>query len=324
MSNKIMQTYEDLARALGFRFDPEGGALYGKCGIYDVLIYPQNSSYPYMLSVAVSAQRPAGPLAKEDCKNFKRENKPVASLTQNGTTIIMNLKNCPKLPKLQDNLTNALNALVSLLHTEGFQNCCQSCGANNTIPCFVSGGYMHLCPDCYAKVQHNSTLAYSQKQGKRESAIAGTVGALLGSLLGVLSIIIFSQLGYVSVFSGIIMAICTLKGYEMLGGKLTKKGIIICVLMMLVMTYFGDRLDWAIVIARELEVELTLAYQVLPDLLANEIIDMGTYAGNLVLQYLFVLIGAVPTIINTTKNSKVKDRIYRLGDVDVSSDYNTL
>lgn len=42
------------------------------------------------------------------------------------------------------------------------------------------------------------------------------MGALLGSLVGVVSIIIFSQLGYVAALSGVIMAVCTLKGYEML------------------------------------------------------------------------------------------------------------
>lgn len=320
MSNKIMQNYEELARTLGLRLDTDGGALYGKRGVYDVLIYAQNANYPYMLSVSVSVQRTAGPLSKEACKAFKRENKPVASLTQKGTNVTMNLKNYPKLPTLQDNVSNALNALITFLHTEGFQNCCQSCGSENTSACYVSGGYMHLCPDCYVKMQHNNTLAASAKQNKSENVIAGTVGALLGSLVGVVSIIIFSQLGYVAILSGIIMAICTLKGYELLGGKLTKKGIIVSVIVMIVMTYVGDRLDWAIVIASALDVPFTLAYQILPDLLYEEVIEMATYVGNLVLQYLFVLLGAVPTIINSLRNNKVKNCIYRLGESETISD----
>ena len=47
------------------------------------------------------------------------------------------------------------------------------------------------------------------------------------------------------------MAVCTLKGYEIGSGKLSKRGIVISVILMLVMTYVGDRLDWAIMIARE-------------------------------------------------------------------------
>ena len=57
--------------------------------------------------------------------------------------------------------------------------------------------------------------------------MGGVVGALIGSLLGAASIILLSQLGYVAAISGVIMAVCALKGYELLGGKLTKKGVII-------------------------------------------------------------------------------------------------
>ena len=57
------------------------------------------------------------------------------------------------------------------------------------------------------------------------------------------------QLGYVAAISGAIMAVCALKGYELLGGKLTKKGVIISVVIMIVMTYVGDRVDWAITVS---------------------------------------------------------------------------
>ena len=55
----------------------------------------------------------------------------------------------------------------------------------------------------------------------------GIVGALIGSLIGAVVIVIVGQLGYVAAVSGLVMAICTLKGYEMLGKKLGTPGIII-------------------------------------------------------------------------------------------------
>lgn len=74
--------------------------------------------------------------------------------------------------------------------------------------------------------------------------------------------------------SGVIMAVCALKGYELLGGKLTKKGVIISGVIMIVMTYVGDRVDWAIMIARELETDVFYGYRLLPLLLSEEVIDM--------------------------------------------------
>ncbi len=314
MNNKVRQNYEELAQALALRFDAEGGALYGKRSTYDVIIYPQNASYPYMLTVAVSVQRPTGALTKERCKQFKHDNKPVSALTQSGLVITMSLKNYGNQNTLRENLHNSLNALVSLLHAEGFQNCCQNCGRENPSTCYVSGSYMHLCPTCFGNIQHSTSMAHSQKQAKKENVLAGIVGALLGSLLGVASIIILGQLGYVAALSGMILAICTLKGYEMLGGKLSTKGIVISVILMIVMTAVGDRLDWAILLAREAGIDFMIAFRIIPDLLHDGIIETSNYVGNLVLQYLFVLLGAVPTIINALRSRKIQGQIYRLGD----------
>lgn len=101
------------------------------------------------------------------------------------------------------------------------------------------------------------------------------------------------------------MAVCALKGYELLGGKLTKKGIIISVVIMIIMTYVGDRLDWGIMIARELEVDVFYGYRLVPLLLSEEIIDATSYVGNLVLVYAFLLLGAIPTIRNAMRRDKV-------------------
>ena len=110
----------------------------------------------------------------------------------------------------------------------------------------------------------------------------------------------------VAALSGVVMAVCTLKGYEIGSGKLSKRGIVISVILMLVMTYVGDRLDWAIMIARELEVDIATGYRYFPLLLSEDIIDFGSYAANLVLVYAFLLLGAIPTIRNANKGKKVQ------------------
>lgn len=46
--------------------------------------------------------------------------------------------------------------------------------------------------------------------------------------------------------------------------SLTKKGVIISGVIMIVMTYVGDRVDWAIMIARELETDVFYGYRLLP------------------------------------------------------------
>ena len=99
--------------------------------------------------------------------------------------------------------------------------------------------------------------------------MSGTVGALLGSLLGVVCIIILRQLGYVAAISGVLMAVCPLKGYELLGGKLSNKGIGIACVIMLVMTFVGDRLDWAIVVSRSLGTDFFTSFRAISYLMAE-------------------------------------------------------
>ena len=112
-------------------------------------------------------------------------------------------------------LMPALSAAAAYLSAGGWQACCQACG--------------ETCNNSF-KEQH--TLTRRENEQKSENVIGGIVGALLGSLLGALAIIVISRLGYVAAISGVIMGVCTLKGYEMLGGKFSKKGVLIsCIIM---------------------------------------------------------------------------------------------
>ena len=313
MKKKVKQNYEKLAQRTGLRLDETGGALYGKREEYSVLVYPANPSYPYILTVTISAVRDSGPLTGEETKQFKKDNAPVTGLGQNGYVITMSLKGAKDQNVVQENLVNGLNALTVFLRLHGYRSGCQTCGRNVRIaPRYVSGSYALMCQDCYAQLQQNRTLVQAQKKQKSENVIGGIVGALLGTRVGVACIILLSQLGYVAAFSGIVMAVCTLKGYELLGGRLSKKGIFLSIVLMLIMAFVGDRVDWAIVVARELETDFVTAFQIIPALLEEQIIDESSYWGNVVLLYIFLLVGAVPTILTMLKNQKKAGQTYSL------------
>ena len=313
MNRTVRSRYEQLAQAAGLAMDPNSGALYGRLGEYDVIVFAPNASYPYALSAVISAYRAEIPLSMEESKEFCADRKIVSGLTQNGSVITMALKSTPNRNKLQEGLVESLAALANFLREKGFRNCCQACGKQQEVSsCYAAGAYMHLCPECYTALQQRVEMNEAQATQKKENVVAGIVGALLGSLIGVVCIVILSQLGYVAALSGVIMAVCALKGYELLGGKLTKKGVIISAVLMIVMTYVGDRVDWAIMIARELETDIFYGYRLVPLLLSEEIIDMTSYVLNLVLVYAFLLVGAIPTIRNAMRKDKVAGTICKL------------
>lgn len=146
-----------------------------------------------------------------------------------------------------------------------------------------------------------------EQKKKRENIAAGIVGAFLGTLLGVVCIVIIDQMGYVASVSGFVMAICALKGYELLGGTLSKKGAVISSVLVLAMTYLAHRLTWAIAIASSLETGILEAYRAIPYLLEADMLEGPSYWGGLVMLYLFTLLGAVPTIISGLRSADMPD-----------------
>jgi hypothetical protein len=156
---------------------------------------------------------------------------------------------------------------------------CKKCGKE------LPDGMM-ICDECGAEL------------GKPENVVTGVVGALIGAVLGGASIILLSQLGFVAAISGVILAVCTLKGYELLGGRLSKRGIVISCVLMAITPYIADRLDWAIVIAQTFAdegVTLGMAFAAVHGVIAEN--DMvADYFSSLGMVYLFVVMGAFGTL----------------------------
>ncbi len=95
-----------------------------------------------------------------------------------------------------------------------------------------------LCDSCYQQLGHLQEQNQQAELGKKENVVAGTVGAA-GFSAGRGVHRALGQLGYVAAVSGIVMAICTMKGYELLGGRFSTVGLVVSIVLMLGMTYDG-------------------------------------------------------------------------------------
>ena len=131
---------------------------------------------------------------------------------------------------------------------------------------------------------------------RQENFGMGVLGAFLGSLGGVVVIIALSRLGIVSAVSGLVMSLAALKGYEKLSGAISTRGIVVTIVIMVVMTFVADWIDWGIVVAEGLNVDLPKAIQMLPKVMELGAIDMEAYFANLAMLYVFVAVGAAATI----------------------------
>lgn len=140
-------------------------------------------------------------------------------------------------------------------------------------------------------------------QEKQENLALGILGALLGGVLGGASIVLFGQLDMVSALSGVVLALCTLKGYELLGKKLSKQGILVCLVVMLVMPYLADRISWTLVIVEELQLQFGDAFKYVHDVVdAYEL--QADYWKDLLLIYGFTALGAFSIVKQAFKQKK--------------------
>lgn len=150
--------------------------------------------------------------------------------------------------------------------------------------------------------QNEATMSEAPAEIKApENVVLGLVGALVGAVLGGASIVLLSQMGYVASISGLILAVATLKGYELLGRNLSKTGVVLCVILMIVTPFLADWIDWSIILMAEYEVSFAEAFAAFGEMLFGGYVIMSEYLKNLGMIYLFVVLGAYGTLKSVLK-----------------------
>ncbi len=215
--------------------------------------------------------------------------------------------------KTENNILQAIEDVSSYLAENNYQQCCEVSGDTEDVHLYVVGSQLsflneesyHLKSQELDKSEQEALLA-------NENIFLGVVGAFLGSLIGVAAIVIVGQLGYVSVLSGIVMGISVIKGYELFARRLSTRGAIVSGLIILVMTYIANQLDWAFSAAIAYKVSIFETFPYINDLLTEGIIDSTTYFINLVLIYLTTVLAAAGMIGNALRAQKTKFEIRKL------------
>lgn len=305
MNKKWMEALDAIAAKTGLHVEPETYHVFGDYNGYTVCITPigQNNMMTIMFAVNRNDNMPDAAVIKQFVKHCKLVNGSSVQRYKVSYTVSGGMTVAKNMEKIQ----GALEEATAFFADNGFVNCCEHCGkAEKTEAYLVNGNTSVLCEGCFAEISTEADAKAQAESRKTESVVGGIVGALLGSLLGVLVIVLVGQLGYVSMWSGVVMGVCTVKGYEMLGRRLSGKGIAISVLVILGMVYFAHQVDWTVSIYNQVtpKVDVFTIFRAIPRLLKEGELNSHTYYGNLGMLYLFSLLGAVPTIIGVMRNRK--------------------
>ena len=150
----------------------------------------------------------------------------------------------------------------------------------------------------------------------KENVLAGSVGAFLFSLAGAVIYFLLNMIGYVASISGLVGAVCAVKGYALFSKKESKKGIIIAAIVSLLVMVFA----WYLCVGYDIydaykmgfemgEVDFTLTFleavRAIPVFLDDPEIA-GTCYRNLALGMFFCLLGCASFVINKFRNANQK------------------
>ena len=156
-----------------------------------------------------------------------------------------------------------------------------------------------VCTVCGTSVQTASTNP--AELPRKENAGLGFVGALVGALIGGASIILLSRLGYVAAVSGIILAFATLKGYELLGRGMSKDGMVICFILMLLTPFCANAIDLVLQCYAEWSaygVTMGETVSLVIEVIATDAEARTAYLSDLGMVYLFTALGAFVVLRN--------------------------
>lgn len=217
-----------------------------------------------------------------------------------------------KTPNLAKNIPGTLNEIVESV-IQYLMNCqyssgCELCGNNYEDPeCYeINGEYHYLCNECKDNV--GNSLRENQENIKRQKSnlAAGLVGAFLGSLIGCILWVVIYKLGYIAGIAGAVTGICAMKGYELLGKHLDKKGVIGSVIIMVVMIYFANKLAWTWdaydAFKSTYDVTFSEIYQEIGAIIQESDLT-GSYYTDLIIGYFLTILCSIKNIIGAFRAS---------------------
>lgn len=240
----------------------------------------------------------------------------VFSVKLNNYKLIITPKSGMTMNKMRENLLDTINDVTEYLNRNNYIQCSELSGITDDVEeinAYLIGNQISfLTADEFAQKSQIVDMNEQNEYSKKENVFLGTIGALIGALIGVLAIVLIGQLGYIAYISGIIMGVCAIKGYQLLGHRLSIKGGIITIIVIILMTYLANQLNWAIPISSYYNVSIFEVLRQLPALVKEGAIDNAQYYKELFLVFAFTIVSAVIMIISAIRDDKNKYNLVKL------------
>ena len=200
-----------------------------------------------------------------------------------------------------------MEPILRYIAGQGYTTGCGCCGTTGaTLNCYQANNeILQMCEPCAAQMEQELKGNQKAVREKKSNLIGGIAGALLGALIGSIVWILVHRAGYIAGIAGLIMVVCAMKGYSMLGGTLDRKGVIISVIISLIMVYLANKIAWTWEVHSQIKDYGYSFFEIFRNLIAmvKEADVMGEYIKDLGIGYLLTAVASVFYIRNALRES---------------------
>lgn len=299
---------EDLfdLRLDGFVLNETDRIMYGKCNEIEVLVELYCRVVDGKMTHRISTSLDVGKSLHKDefiqsVHSFQEKYDYVTfagCLDENVVAVVV-LANRTDARAYIETMVEELTALCNVYHME---NNCEMCdNKDNLLYIDLQGDKKLICQSCYSKLQNEVVRVEKQR---KENVFLGFIGAIIGAMIGSILWILLDQIGFIAGIAGYAIVYCCIKGYSMLGKTISKKGIVICVIVCLLMVIFADGFSLGISIYKEFNTVYSITFAdalALVPVYLTEGEILKSLVFNLVIGYLFVIWASYSFIANLWK-----------------------
>lgn len=196
------------------------------------------------------------------------------------------------------------NDLADVLEPTGFKCKCNYCEATDFLNYYTNNSVASICcPECATKLMKSFEEDKNAPKKYGKGFLFSLVGAILGSVLW----IFLGAIGFVASIAGFAISFCAFKGYDMAKAKLTKTGIILNIVAIVIAFVFAQYAGLYIDCIKEIDWfsgNIGDFVLVLTPILLSDSEIWGAYLPNIAMGVLFAALGTYRTILDKFKIAK--------------------
>ncbi len=274
--------------------------------------------------IATLASSDGSALSQQDKAELQCQHKCIARIDTIGKRIYIHTTDIARgkaqLAKKQTELESAfVLAVTAFLAEHGYANVCDKCDCTEDISACILGTELeHLCDRHYHEAEEVVSVQIAETNAVEGNMLLGIVGAIAGALIGVIVIALIGSMGFIASIGGIVLALCALKGYKLLGKKISKAGLYITIAIMVVMVYVAHVVGYAMYFAVWYETTFVSALGGMHQYIFADSEFVYAYFSELGWLYIFTAIGAAYPVAKA-RNDMIPLRCRQLVTVDGAS-----